>query len=135
MVRDTLLKMKHYQVFGLLVIACFLYTGVGYAQENNKQSVTYSDNLPKSKVARFDKNLHLDAAAQDSLKQKVQRYVNTIRFTIDTLDISERRRQRLLAILKKNPYSDKLEKIHLLIATNRAQATGSASISYEEKTP
>ena len=135
MVRDTLLKMKHCQITAWLAFALLLHMGIGYGQKKKEQPLTYSDKLPKSHVARFDQNLHLDAVAQDSLKQKVQRYVNTVRFTIDTLDIPERRRKRLLTILETNPYSDKLNKIRLIIATNRARAKGSASISYDEKTP
>lgn len=135
MVRDTPLKMNHYRTLWLGALLCFLYTGLAHAQQNSKQAATYSDKLPKSHVARFDQNLHVGTASQDSLKQKVERYVDALRFTIDTLDITERRRQRLLAALKKNPYSEKLEKIHLIIESHRAQARGSASISYDQKTP
>ncbi|AKA36388.1 hypothetical protein VC82_2842 [Flagellimonas lutaonensis] len=135
MVRGMPLKMKRYRIFGAAALICFLCAGTGHAQKNKQQATTYSDKLPKRHVARFDQNLHVGTAAQDSLKQKVARYVDALRFTIDTLDITERRRQRLLAAIKKNPYSEKLEKVHLIIESHRAQARGSASISNDQKTP
>lgn len=81
------------------------------AQRKRTKRLTYGDEVARTHVAHFDKSIELDAATRDSLKLKYRQHISSIKQTLDTLDISERRRLRLLAILKKNPFDEKLLKI------------------------
>jgi len=61
-------------------------------------------------MEQYEPELVLSVDERIRLKKKRAATIKRRRGILDTLDISERRRQRLLKALLKNPFSDKLNK-------------------------
>jgi len=69
---------------------------------------TYSEQVPKTLVGQFEAEMDVDEFKKDSLRQKYSAHITELQQAIDTLDISDRKRQRLLAIVKVNPFDERL---------------------------
>jgi len=61
-------------------------------------------------MEQYEPELVLSVDERVRLKKKRIATIKRRRGILDTLDISERRRERLLKALLKNPFSDKLNK-------------------------
>lgn len=61
-------------------------------------------------MEQYEPELMLSVNERIRLKKKRMATIKRRRGILDTLDISERRRERLLKALLKNPFSDKLNK-------------------------
>ena len=107
----NVLKMKKETVFALFLSALFVVQISSAQRKRAKTAVTYGDVAPRTHVAQFEQDLDLKHSGRDSLKQKYSQHINTLKETIDTLDVSDKRKARLRAILKKNPFDEKLLKI------------------------
>lgn len=104
----TVMKKRSIWVISL----CVLFMGVSQmsAQETKNED---------SKVTKVQKHTIMEKFAPDislTVEERQQKRIDRvaeIRFrksVLDTLDISERRRQKLLSDLIKNPFSDRLNK-------------------------
>ncbi|WP_273275010.1 hypothetical protein [Maribacter polysiphoniae] len=58
----------------------------------------------------YEPDLVLSVAERKQLKEKRENSIALRKRILDTLDISERRRERLLKVLNKNPFSNEMNK-------------------------
>ncbi|UJH67391.1 hypothetical protein [Allomuricauda sp. SCSIO 65647] len=93
--------------FGLFL----LFAQLSFGQNAQKEIKKYSDGVPRTQVAQFEWAIDLSEEARDSLKQKHKARIMAITQALDTLDISEKRKQRLLSMLQKNPFSEKVLRV------------------------
>lgn len=61
-------------------------------------------------MEKFDSNLVIPANERKRRKEEQKQLIAHRRNILDTLDISDRRRQRLLRELNKNPFSDRINR-------------------------
>lgn len=89
----------------VLLLGCFFTTA---AQDEKKESITVQKYTVMDKFAP-----ELVPTASERLALKEDRIAHQIhtKMILDTLDISKRKRRRLLRELKRNPFSDQLDKI------------------------
>jgi len=95
-----------------LVVFLFAITSIGYCQLENKNSDKNELTVKKRTVLeRFDSDLVI--APEERMKLKIDR-IAAIRERLeimDTLDISDRKRRRLLKELYRSPFSDEWNKV------------------------
>ena len=103
--------MKKITFWTIGALSCLL----GTAQLNAQKTVPEkkNQNLKVQKytlMERFEPELVLSVDERVRLKKDRMATIKRRRGILDTLDIPERRRERLLKELLKNPFSDKLNK-------------------------
>ncbi|WP_297702422.1 hypothetical protein [uncultured Eudoraea sp.] len=97
--------------FGLLVFLFILHT-IGYGQKENKNMDKNELTVEKRTVLeRFDSDLVI--SPEERMKLKIERIatIQKRQEIIDTLNISERQRRRLLKELYRSPFSDEWNKV------------------------
>ena len=100
------MKMKKKALTGLFLL---LFLGICTTHAQRKRSLnTYSEQVPKTYVGQFEFAMDMNVQKKDSLRHKFRAHIAELKHTIDTSNISERRKLRLLAILKKNPFDERL---------------------------
>ncbi|CAZ98514.1 hypothetical protein Q4603_09685 [Zobellia galactanivorans] len=89
----------------LLITACVcMYAGGVSAQEKPAEVTKYTV------MERFEPELILSAKEREQLKEERIAEVKRRREILDTLSISERKRERLLQDLIKDPFSNRLSR-------------------------
>ena len=78
-----------------------------YAQEYEAEKIAVKKHTV---MELYEPDLVLSVNARRQLKAERKNTIARRRSILDTLDISERRRQRLRKLLLKNPFSDQLKK-------------------------
>lgn len=97
--------------FGLLIFLSTLHT-IGYSQKENKNWDKNELTVEKRTVLeRFDSDLVISPEARMKLKMERVATIKKRLEIIDTLNISERQRRRLLKELYLSPFSDKWNKV------------------------
>ncbi len=61
-------------------------------------------------MEQYEPDMILSVDEREQLKEKHKNLIAKRKSVLDTLDISERRRQRLLRVLSKSPFSNELNK-------------------------
>ena len=93
---------------------CFVLLGTSYAvsaQEANTESEKKSPEVTKYTVMeRFEPRLMPSAEERLKFKEVRVAEINRRREILDTLDISERKREKLLSDLLKDPFSTRLSR-------------------------
>lgn len=100
------MRMKRTTLIGF-VLALFLGLYNGHSQRKRNFNA-YSELVPKTLVGKFEFDMDMDQIKKDSLRQKYVAHIMELKNTIDTLEISDKRRQRLLLTLQRNPFDEKL---------------------------
>lgn len=95
-----------------LLLGLFAF-GVLSAQSNSSE--TYGEQVARTKLALFEKDLSPSSQEKDSLKLKYANYMAEVSCLLDTLDLSNRKKQRLLLELNRNPLSEKVQKVVALV--------------------
>ena len=108
--------MKQMKTLGLalgLIAAC---TGVSYAQEqtasNSVQVKPQNEIRVKQKtiMEKFEPEMVISVEGRTQMKEDRLAELERGKQIIDTMDISERKKRKLLGDLYWSPYSDRLEK-------------------------
>lgn len=97
--------------FGLLIFLITLHS-IGYGQKENKKGDKNELTVEKRTVLeRFDSDLVI--SPEERMKLKIERIatIQKRQEIIDTLNISERQRRRLLKELYLSPFSDEWNKV------------------------
>ena len=102
---------SHLRTYGLIV-ALFTMTTIGYCQVENKNN--YKNELVVKKrtvLEQFDSDLVI--SPEERIKLKIDRFaaIQERLQIMDTLDISDRQRRRLLKELYYSPFSDEWNKV------------------------
>lgn len=97
---------------GTLWLFVFLFSAVELAaQEEPALATNKKDKVQKYTVMeKFEPELVLPADERKRLKEERKQLIAQRRNILDTLSISDRRRQRLLRELNKNPFSDRINR-------------------------
>ena len=102
---------SHLSKYGL-VIFLFTMTTLGYCQVENKNSDKNELTVEKRTVLeRFDSDLVISPEERIKLKMERIATIQKRQEIIDTLNISERQRRRLLKELYRSPFSDQWNKV------------------------
>ncbi|MEM8764156.1 MAG: hypothetical protein AAGD88_10115 [Bacteroidota bacterium] len=96
----------------LLLLGLFAF---GALSAQSTESETYGKQVARTKLALFEKDLSPTSQEKDSLKQKYASYVSEVSSLLDTLELSDRKKQRLLLELNRNPFSEKVQKVVALV--------------------
>lgn len=98
-------------LWGLTLVFLVLIPSCLSAQDNFKNSDTKEVKVQKYTVMeKFEPELVIPVDERKRLKIERRELVAHRRSILDTLNISDRRRQRLLRDLNKNPFSDKVNR-------------------------
>lgn len=104
-----LLTTKSTQLKALSLFLFVFATTILSAQSNFMVANVEVDKVQKYTVMeRFDRDLVIPVNERKQLKRERRLIMVERRQILVTLDISERRRERLLKQLRKNPFSDKM---------------------------
>ena len=76
---------------------------------------TYGKQVARTKLALFEKDFSPSSQEKDSLKQKYADYRSEVSSMLDTLELSDRKKQKLLLELHRNPFSEKVQKVVALV--------------------
>ena len=110
--RDTIqFKMK--KITHSILGSLFLFLGTTHLAAQDLAAVTKSKYLKVKKhtvMEQFEPEMVLSVKERVRLKEERMAIIEHRRGILDTLQISERRRQKLLKELINNPFSDKLGK-------------------------
>ncbi|MEL6976144.1 MAG: hypothetical protein AAGL29_12210 [Bacteroidota bacterium] len=87
----------------------------GALSAQSTTSETYGKQIARTKLALFEKDLSPTSQETDSLKQKYANYRSEVSSMLDTLELSDRKRQKLLLELHRNPFSEKVQKVVALV--------------------
>ena len=102
---------SHLSKYGLVVFL-FTMTTLGYCQVENKNSDKNELTVEKRTVLeRFDSDLVISPEERMKLKMERIATIQKRQEIIDTLNISERQRRRLLKELYRSPFSDQWDKV------------------------
>ena len=97
--------------FGILIFLSTFHT-IGYSQKENKNWDKNELTVEKRTVLeRFDSDLVIPPEARMKLKMERVATIKKRLEIIDTLNISERQRRRLLKELYLSPFSDEWNKV------------------------
>ena len=108
--------MKQLRTLGLAlgsIVACSL---VGYSQEqtttvpNNHKSQNEIRVKQKTLMEKFEPEMVISVDGRTQMKEKRLAEIERGKHIIDTLDVSQRKKRKLLGDLYWSPYSDRLEK-------------------------
>ncbi len=95
----------------MLTVVGFLLFLIGTHGIMAQEYSTPTQEVKKYTVMElYEPDLILSVAERKQLKEKRQHSIAVKKRILDTLDISERRRQRLLKALDKNPFSNGLNR-------------------------
>lgn len=100
------MKMKNVYLFGGMVVFLFLGSSTFYAQDSIK-SKPYIKK--RTLLTKFESDYVLSASERIALKQSRIAYQHQTKNILDTLDISDRKRMRLIQELKRNPFSNRIQ--------------------------
>lgn len=101
----------HLRKYGLAVFL-FAMTTTGYCQEELQKSVKKEVTIKQRTVLeRFDSDLVISPEERMRLKLNRRSAIQKRLEIIDTLDISERQRRRLLKELYRSPFSNEWNKV------------------------
>ncbi len=106
-----LISTSHLMKYGLVVFL-FTMTTIGYCQAESKNNHKNEFTVKKRTVLeRFDSDLVI--SPEERMKLKIERIatIQKRQEIIDTLNISERQRRRLLKELYLSPFSDEWNKV------------------------
>ncbi len=87
------------------------------ATTSNKAIVKTNDNSNVKKYTvmdKFEPELVIPREERIALKEKYNEFIVNAKVAIDTLQISDRKRRRLLKDLKESPFSDRLSKVMMV---------------------
>ncbi|NNK17629.1 MAG: hypothetical protein HKP49_00590 [Maribacter sp.] len=103
--------MRNSTFLAIVSLTCFLFTDSMGAQEKQPEQGSISPNAEKyTLMEQFEPELVLSVAERVRLKKERKAVIKRRRGILNTLDISEKRRQRLIKALLKNPFSNKLNR-------------------------
>ncbi|WP_430908038.1 hypothetical protein [Maribacter sp. 2-571] len=106
----TKMKKNHFWAFSV----CLLFLGIGNAiaqtTESTKENRTTKEVQRHTIMEKFAPDISLTATERQQKRLDRIAEIELRKSVIDTLDISERRRQKLLIDLKYNPFSERLNR-------------------------
>ena len=103
--------MKNITYLAIASLFCFLGCTQLIAQDPGPSKKSHNVKVKKYTIMeQYEPELVLSVNERVRLKKKRIATIKRRRAILDTLDISERRRERLLKALLKDPFSDKLNK-------------------------
>ena len=106
--RDTItIKMKK-RTLKTMVFLCFVLGTSGMLAQNYEP--TEQPVKKHTVMEQYEPDMILSVDEREQLKEKHKNLIAKRKSVLDTLDISERRRQRLLRVLSKSPFSNELNK-------------------------
>ncbi len=96
----------------LAACQCVLFMGVTQlsAQDTPKEEVKVTKVQKHTIMEKFAPDISLTVEERQQKRMDRAAEIRFRKSVLDTLDISERRRQKLLSDLIKNPFSDRLNK-------------------------
>lgn len=98
-------------LFGAIVVACLLNIGQSFGQDSSNVDEKKQIKIPRTTfMEKFDPDLALTAEERRSMRVALIKELRLKKSILDTLDISDRRRQKLLKDLHNRPFSDRLQK-------------------------
>ena len=108
--------MKNIKTFGLALGLIVAYTSVSFAQEQiatNSTTVQTHNEIrvqQMTKMEKFEPEMVISVEDRKQMKEDRLAEIERGKQIIDTLDISERKKRKLLGDLYWSPYSSRLEK-------------------------
>ena len=100
------MKTYPYKVFALAFLLCGIFCATAQEKENKTMTVQKHTIMD-----RFEPDLVKPVSERLELKQQRIAHQTKTRQILDTLDISDRKKRRLLKELKRSPFSEHLDKI------------------------
>ncbi|SNR45287.1 hypothetical protein SAMN04488009_1845 [Maribacter sedimenticola] len=112
--------MKNITLFGVVVVGFF----VGIHTTQAQDTVMVESYVKKRTLLnQFESDFVLPASKRIALKQSRIAYQYHTKEILDTLDISDRKRKRLIEELKRNPFSERIQEV----ITNEQEAKEATS--------
>lgn len=103
---EQLYEMKKLALWGGVFMCLFL--GMNTAVAQNSDSVSAKVNK-RPLLNQFESDYVLTASERIALKQSRIAYQYRVKEILDSVEISDRKRKRLLLELKRNPFSEKIK--------------------------
>tara|TARA_R110002049_G_scaffold158061_1_gene322999 strand:- start:295 stop:642 length:348 start_codon:yes stop_codon:yes gene_type:complete len=99
-------------IYSAVIVLVMVFSAVnGYAQSKGNNTLTKRIKVEKRTVLEeYEPDMILSAEDRLALKEKRMVEAKRRRGILDTMDISDRKRKKLLKDLYKNPFSDRLMK-------------------------
>lgn len=104
--REQIIKMKKLTLLGGVFMCLLLGVNTTYAQD---ASQTNSKIKKRTLLNQFESDYVLSVSERIALKQSRIAYQYRTKEILDTLDISDRKRKRLIEELKRNPFSNRIQ--------------------------
>jgi len=104
--REQTIKMKKLTLLGGVFMCLLLGVNTTYAQD---ASQTNSKIKKRTLLNQFESDYVLSVSERIALKQSRIAYQYRTKEILDTLDISDRKRKRLIEELKRNPFSNRIQ--------------------------
>jgi len=103
---EQLYEMKKLALWGGVFMCLFL--GMNTAVAQNSDTVSAKVNK-RPLLNQFESDYVLTASERIALKQSRIAYQYRVKEILDSIEISDRKRKRLLLELKRNPFSEKIK--------------------------
>ena len=103
---EQLYEMKKLALWGGVFMCLFL--GMNTAVAQNSDTVSTKVNK-RPLLNQFESDYVLTASERIALKQSRIAYQYRVKEILDSVEISDRKRKRLLLELKRNPFSEKIK--------------------------
>ena len=103
---EQLYEMKKLALWGGVFMCLFL--GMNTAVAQNSDTVSAKVNK-RPLLNQFESDYVLTASERIALKQSRIAYQYRVKEILDSVEISDRKRKRLLSELKRNPFSEKIK--------------------------
>ncbi|WP_405414484.1 hypothetical protein [Maribacter sp. Asnod1-A12] len=100
--------MKRITILCVVLLCFYLSSNITYAQDSLQTDAREKKRLL---LNQFESDMVLTASERVALKQSRLAHQHKTKSILDTLDISEARRNRLLQELKRNPFSEKIKEV------------------------
>lgn len=104
--REQCIEMKNLTLLGVAVVGIFVGIQTVQAQDTVKVK---SYVKKRTLLNQFESDYVLPASKRIALKQSRIAYQYHTKEILDTLDISDRKRKRLIEELKRNPFSERIQ--------------------------
>ncbi len=104
--REQYIEMKNLTLLGVAVVGIFVGIQTVQAQDTVKVK---SYVKKRTLLNQFESDYVLPASKRIALKQSRIAYQYHTKEILDTLDISDRKRKRLIEELKRNPFSERIQ--------------------------
>jgi len=105
---EQLYEMKKLTLLGGVFMCLFLGMNTAIAQNSD----TVSAHVTKRPLLnQFESDYVLTASERITLKQSRIAYQYRVKEILDSVEISDRKRKRLLLELKRNPFSEKIKEV------------------------